>query len=129
MPVEESSAITARNKAIFINNKAALDLWKVNGEQGKKPQNKRTVDQTLGCFCYKQNCRMSGSGLGCYLCFKKKGVINLIPDPNGGPSDYICDCDVCRCKCSVFFSRSKYHDFYHQHEFEKKNKSAGKFLI
>ena len=124
MPVQDIGIIMTQNRAIQINNKAAMDVWTANGGQSKKPTNKRTVEQTLACFCYKQSCRMSGSGKGCYVCLKKNGAINLIPDPNGGAGDHICDCSVCRCRCSISFPRSKYHDIHRQYDFEKQTKKG-----
>ena len=76
MHVQDMGLISGQNKAIQINNRAAMDVWIANGRQGKKPTNKKTVEQTLTCFCYKQNCRMSGSGKGCYIFFKE--MVQLI---------------------------------------------------
>ena len=58
-------------------------MYELNGCVGKKPSNKRFVDQTIACFAFKLNCRGSMNGKGCYLCEKNRGNTPMILDKHG----------------------------------------------
>ena len=121
MALEDPNEVTKKNALIKKKNKHARDLYELNGCVGKKPSNKRFVDQTIACFSFKLNCRGSMNGKGCYLCEKNKGNTPMILDKHGGVDDYVCSCAICSSLCSEHFTRSKFTHVYNQCTFERLN--------
>ena len=108
--LEDPEEIKKKNAVITANNNQAVEVWKAAGCKGKKPANKRSVDQTLACFSYKLNCGGHPKGVGCYLCELQGGAVTKVDDPNGGGKR--CGCEVCMKTCSVSFPRSRYNKIY-----------------
>ena len=80
-PVESEADIKRKNENVRQDFLKKFAAWEAAGKVGPKPRNKATHSQTLACFCYKQNCAGSASGLGCFLCDHKKGQVGLTLDP------------------------------------------------
>jgi hypothetical protein len=76
---------------------------------------KKTVCQTLACYCAGQNCLMQNSGKGCAVTCKSfldqglhEHLIAVVNLDKGGPNDLRCPCKVCQCDCQKSFSSHLY---------------------
>jgi len=110
MPVDDAEAIDERNAAIRKDYKDRVAQWEGilpdPSKRGKKPMQKTTVCQRIGCYCFSMNCLCRQSGEGCVMCETRKqlGEAFLSQDHSGALR---CLCNVCSCSCSALFPRNK----------------------
>lgn len=99
----------ATQEAMVKEYNRQMETWnRTRGKnRGPEPKKPRFPDSEIACYCYSQNCMLNPDGKGCISC-KSMGEENLSTirgeDKNGLLT---CFCEVCLCKCNVFFGRSK----------------------
>lgn len=110
MALESKEEIDALNQDIRDTHEKERNAWErapPASRAGSKPKLKKTVCQTLVCYCGMSNCLMRMNGEGCSNCknFRESGVdLTPVEDSNGGPGDFVCPCKICQCPCMKSFS-------------------------
>lgn len=80
-PIEAKEDIRVQNEAVKADFERRMRAWVVGGRQGAKPRSGKTASQTLGCFCFQQNCLGNPGGTGCFKCIESPANVEMIVDP------------------------------------------------
>ena len=107
--VNDPDSVRHQNEIKKAEWELATLEWQENGaDPAKKPKlPKGSIEQMLVCMCCVSSCKDPFTGNGCIVC---EEYVQNSPD-NRVPFDQQwakCICEVCKCKCSVYFARSKW---------------------
>ena len=109
--VNDPEEIRKQNEIRFKEYELALLQWYKDGADPKKQpkQPKGSMEQMLVCMCCVSLCVDSHTGSGCINCkeYVKNSPDGMVPRD---PATAMCTCGPCRCKCGVYFPRSKWQE-------------------
>jgi hypothetical protein len=107
MRIELPAEIQVENNHIKADHEERIKEWnwKPKDSRTTKPRMKKTVCQTLACYCGIQNCMMRTNGEGCVTCKSfcdqglRKQLLPVVDSHGAGANNMKCPCATCQCPC------------------------------
>ena len=112
MGIESRNEVDEANDALKAEHQQLTrqynDLPAAQKKEKKKPAKKKTMTQTIACYCFRMNCLLQASGGTCPSCTNMHiaGESNFVME-NGRRK---CLCDICACSCCVTFPRNRRYE-------------------